>query len=119
MASVFSLRISALAGTDCAHERESSHYRPPPGLWHLIQIRNPCCTAPGCRMPAAKCDDDHTVPYDQGGRTCECGLGPLCRYHHRVKQSQGWRLEQPEPGIFVWVTPSGRTYTTGRGEYAA
>ncbi len=93
--------------------------RSPPGLWHLIQIRNARCSAPGCRMPAAKCDDDHTVPYDQGGRTCECGLGPLCRYHHRVKQSQGWRLEQPEPGIFVWVTPSGRTYTTGRGEYAA
>ena len=115
----FSLRISALAGTDCAHERESSHYRPPPGLWHLIQIRNPRCTAPGCRMPAAKCDDDHTVPFDQGGRSCECNFGPLCRYHHRVKQSQGWRLEQPEPGIFVWVTPSGRTYTTGRGKYAA
>ena len=60
MVGAFSLRISALAGTDCAHERESSHYRPPPGLWHLIQIRNPRCTAPGCRMPAAKCDDDHT-----------------------------------------------------------
>ena len=119
MVGAFSLRISALAGTDCAHERESSHYRPPPGLWHLIQIRNPRCTAPGCRMPAAKCDDDHTVPYDLGGRTCECNFGPLCRYHHRVKQSQGWRLEQPEPGIFVWVTPSGRTYTTGRGKYAA
>ena len=106
--SAFSLRISALAGTDCAHERESSHYRPPPRLWHLIQIRNPRCTAPGCRMPAAKCDDDHTVPYDQGGRSCECNFGPLCRYHHRVSSPRAGGLVAAEPGIFVWVTPSGR-----------
>jgi hypothetical protein len=115
----FTISVSALAGDDCAHARESSHYRPPPLLRHLLQIRNQRCTAPGCRNAADRCDDDHTQPYDQGGRTCECNLGPLCRYHHRVKQSQGWRLEQPAPGIFVWVTPSGRIYTTGRESYAA
>jgi hypothetical protein len=27
-------------------------------------------------MPAVKCDSDHTQPYDQGGRTCECNTGP-------------------------------------------
>jgi hypothetical protein len=27
-------------------------------------------------------------------------------------QADGWRLEQPEPGILVWHTPAGRTYTT-------
>lgn len=113
------MNISALAGTSCSHARESSHYRPPPSLWHLVQIRNPRCTAPGCRMPAERCDGDHTQPFDRGGRSCECNLGPLCRYHHRVKHSQGWRLEQPEPGIFVWVTPSGRTYATGRDSQAA
>jgi hypothetical protein len=115
----FTISVSALAGDDCAHTRESSHYRPPLSLRHLLQIRNQRCTAPGCRNAADRCDDDHTQPYDQGGRTCECNLGPLCRYHHRVKQSQGWRLEQPAPGIFVWVTPSGRIYTTGRESYAA
>jgi hypothetical protein len=24
----------------------------------------------------------------------------------------GWRLEQPEPGVMRWTTPSGRHYTT-------
>jgi hypothetical protein len=115
----FSMKITALAGSDCGHQRESAHYRPPPSLWHLIQIRNPRCTAPGCRMPAARCDDDHTLAFDQGGRTCECNLGPLCRHHHRVKQSQGWRLEQPEPGIYAWVTPAGWTYITGPESYPA
>ena len=70
-------------------------------------------------MPAAVCDNDHTVPFDQGGRTCECNLGPLCRRHHRVKQARGWRLEQPVPGVFAWTTPSGRIYITGPTELLA
>ena len=118
-ACAFTMNISALAGTDCTHARESSHYRPPPSLWHLVQIRSPRCTAPGCRMPAARCDADHTQPFEKGGRTCECNLGPLCRYHHRVKHSQGWRLEQPEPGVLAWITPSGRKYFTGPAIHAA
>jgi hypothetical protein len=36
----------------------------------------------------------------------------LCRHHHLCKQAEGWRLEQPEPGVLVWHTPSGRTYVT-------
>jgi Domain of unknown function (DUF222) len=118
-ACAFTMNISALAGTDCTHARESSHYRPPPSLWHLVQIRSPRCTAPGCRMPAARCDGDHTQPFEEGGRSCECNLGPLCRYHHRVKHSQGWRLEQPEPGVLAWITPSGRKYFTGPAVHAA
>ena len=43
-------------------------------------------------------------------RTCECNLAPLCRRHHRAKQAQGWRLEQPEPGVMVWTLPHGRSY---------
>ena len=111
--------LRALAAGSCDHERESGHYRPPPSLWHLIQTRNQRCTAPGCRMPAAKCDDDHTVPFEKGGRTCECNLAPLCRHHHRIKQLQGWRLEQPEPGVLAWVTPSGWKYITGPTTQAA
>ncbi|HEY0717463.1 MAG TPA: HNH endonuclease signature motif containing protein [Streptosporangiaceae bacterium] len=70
-------------------------------------------------MAASVCDDDHTIPFDQGGRTCQCNLGPLCRRHHRVKQARGWRLEQPEPGVFTWTMPSGRVYTTGPTEHIA
>ncbi len=115
----FTIKLSALAVAECSHQRESSHYRLSPLLSHLIQIRNATCTAPGCRMPAVKCDSDHTQPYDQGGRTCECNTGPLCRHHHRVKQSEGWHLMQTEPGVFAWVTPSGWTYFTGPESLAA
>ena len=47
---------------------------------------------------------------------CECSHTPLCRYHHRAEHSQGWRLEQPEPGIFVWVTPFGADLRHGARE---
>ena len=105
------ITISKLETGDCSHPRESPAYRPPPSLRHLIIVRQPTCAFPGCRRPAVRCDEDHTVPYDQGGRTCECNLAPLCRHHHRCKQAEGWCLEQPEPGVLVWRTPSGRTYT--------
>jgi hypothetical protein len=115
----FTIKLQPLATTGCGHQRQSPNYRPPPSLRHLIQIRNQRCTYPGCRMPAARCDDEHTIPFGHGGRTCECNLAPICRHHHRVKQLQRWRLEQPEPGVLAWVTPSGWKYVTGPTSYTA
>ena len=102
--------VRPVAVRDCLHERESAGYHPSPTLRHVIGIRQRTCSFPGCRRRATRCDQDHTVPYDQGGRTCECNLAPLCRRHHRAKQVQGWRLDQPEPGVLVWTLPHGRSY---------
>lgn len=95
----------------CAHSSQADSYRPPGKLRELIKIRQRTCAFPGCRWPARACDDDHTKPYDQGGRTCQCNLAPLCRNHHRAKQAPGWGLTQPSPGVLVWTTPAGRSYT--------
>ena len=92
-------------------------HRVDPSRYSSIRARNATCTAPGCGRRAARCDLDHTRPHHQGGRTCECNLAPLCRHHHRCKQAEGWRLDQPEPGVLVWRVPSGRTYTTAPTEY--
>jgi Domain of unknown function (DUF222) len=102
----------------CDHAHAETGYRPSRKLQHLVRARNARCTAPGCGRPAARCDLDHTVPWDQGGLTCECDLAPLCRHHHRCKQAEGWQLEQPEPGLLRWRTPSGRTYATTPTTYA-
>lgn len=101
----------------CTHPRESAGYRPAPSLRHLIRVRHQCCVFPGCRRPANRCDQDHTIAYCRGGRTCECNLAPLCRKHHQAKQAEGWRLDQPRPGILVWTTPSGRSHITGPASY--
>jgi Domain of unknown function (DUF222) len=111
------LKITPLRTRDCAHPREGTGYQPGSTLRHLIHIRNPTCTAPGCRRPAHRCDLDHTTPHHLGGRTCECNLGPLCRRHHRCKQLPGWTLTQTSPGTFTWRPPSGRSYQTTPAEY--
>jgi hypothetical protein len=68
--------VSTLADGPCDHRHQEPGYQPSRKLQHLIWARNPTCTAPGCRRPAARCDLDHTTPYDRGGRTCECNLAP-------------------------------------------
>jgi hypothetical protein len=72
------LKLCALEAGTCTHQHESSGYRPSPKLRHLIKVRQRTCSFPGCRRRAARCDDDHTLPYDQGGRTCQCNLSPAC-----------------------------------------
>jgi hypothetical protein len=101
----------------CDHAQAEDGYRPSRKLQHLVNARSPRCSAPGCGRPAARCDLDHSIAWHLGGLTCPCNLAPLCRHHHRAKQAEGWRLEQPEPGVLVWRTPSGLTYTTTPAAY--
>ena len=112
------IKIAPIARGHCDHARAETGYQPSRALQHLVKVRNARCTAPGCGRPASRCDLDHTVAWDQGGLTCECDLAPLCRHHHRCKQSQGWKLEQPSPGVLRWRTPAGRSYTTTPTVYA-
>ena len=114
---IFSLTL--LAAGSCDHARETAAYQPSPGLRHLVETRHTTCTFPGCRRPAARCDADHTVAYQRGGRTCLCNLAPLCRNHHRAKQAPGWHLTQGQPGVMTWRLPSGRTYETAGDPYPA
>jgi hypothetical protein len=101
----------------CGHARQAAGYVPPRSLRHLVSIRQRTCSAPGCSRAASRCDLDHTLAYDKGGRTCECNLAPLCRRHHRAKQAPGWHLEQPQPGHMTWHLPHQRSYQTTSDPY--
>jgi hypothetical protein len=111
------LTFTTLQTSDCTHPRESRGYQPSRTLRHLIQIRNPACTRPGCRHPATRCDLDHVTPYHQGGRTCECNLHPACRHDHHTKQTPGWTITTPSPGTLTWTTPGHRSHTTTPAQY--
>ena len=102
---------------DCDHRFATDAYRPGAKLRHLVEIRDGECTFTGCSHPASRCDFDHAVPYDKGGPTDACNGGVRSRRCHRVKQSPGWSVTQPEPGRHQWTTPSGRTYTKEPREY--
>jgi hypothetical protein len=80
----------------------------------LVETRNPTCVFPGCRMPARQSDLDHQNPWAVTHRTQTSGLEPLCRHHHRLK-GRAWKLETDpsRPGIYIWTSPLGHTYTTG------
>jgi hypothetical protein len=89
----------------------------PPRVREFVIARDQTCRNPVCRQPAWRADLDHTIPYDQGGRTCCCNMGGECRKHHHLKQHPRWKLQQTKPGIFTWTTPAGRTYTTEPDTY--
>jgi Domain of unknown function (DUF222) len=103
----------------CAHTTASPAYRPPPRTREYIAARDQTCRQRNCGQPAWRSDLDHTIPYDQGGLTCPCDLGPLCRRDHQLKQHPGWTLTQPRPGTFQWTTPNGRTYLVEPDRYYA
>jgi len=103
--------LTRIAKGSCDHAVREDRYTPSRKLQDLVRARTTRCTAPGCGAQACYCDLDHSVPYP-AGITCQCDLGPVCRRHHRAKQAPGWHLDQPEPGVMRWTTPSGRVYTT-------
>jgi Domain of unknown function (DUF222) len=109
--------LETLAGP-CDHKHQATGHDPGRMLRHLTGILNATCTLPPCRRPESQADYEHSVPFGQGGKTCLCQAGPVCRTDHRHKQSPGWRLEQAgSRGWFRWTTPSGRTYLSRPTQY--
>ncbi len=109
--------MESLAGP-CDHRHQAAGHDPGLKLKHLTGILNACCTFPPCRRPEARCDYEHSTPFEKGGKTCLCEAGPVCRHNHRDKQAPGWHLEQAGArGWFRWTTPSGRSYLSGPTQY--
>jgi hypothetical protein len=113
----FTVDVRPVPVVSCDHRDESPGYRPRARLRHLVEVRDGKCTWPACRRAAQRCDFDHAIPWEQGGRTCACNTGPVCRHHHQAKQSPGWRLDQHRPGDHTWTTPSGRSYASVPATY--
>lgn len=90
--------------------RES--HRPPAALRRLVRWRADRCMAPGCGMPAARCQIDHTVAWEHGGETSLANTAPMCQGHHTVKHHGGWSVAQVpgSGGALEWTSPSGRRY---------
>jgi len=58
-----------------------------------LQFLHGTCQAPGCLVPAERCDIDHREPFPVGPTTGD-NLGPLCRRHHSYKSH----------GVLHWST---------------
>lgn len=111
--------------TGIAAHLDTKNYRPPPAMADFVRSRDLTCAAPGCRVPATRCDLDHVIPYDHAhpdgrggaGRTRADTLRPCCRRHHRLKTLTRWHCRVPtDPqgratAALVWTSPSGHRWT--------
>ncbi|GAA1708862.1 hypothetical protein GCM10009809_01380 [Isoptericola hypogeus] len=90
-------------------------YVVPADLRAFLTQRDVTCRFPGCRIPAARCDVDHTIAWADGGGTDAENLAHLCRRHHTLKHESRWAVEQLDAGVLAWTSPRGRTYLTTPG----
>ncbi|MFC5137989.1 DUF222 domain-containing protein [Actinomycetospora rhizophila] len=109
--------------TGTASHLDARRYRPPAAMQDLVRARDMTCAAPGCRVPASRCDLDHVAPYEHhrpgggAGPTRADKLKPACRRHHRVKTHGEWSAAlAPDPDgggapVIVWTSPSGHRWS--------
>lgn len=75
------------------------------------------CVVPGCDVYTGL-EIDHVVPLSEGGATSLANLARLCRFHHRQKTYEGYRLRGGS-GDWRWVAPKdeqqGLAQTAGPG----
>ncbi|MCF6389679.1 HNH endonuclease, partial [Mycobacterium sp. MBM] len=76
-----------------------------------IACRDLTCRWPGCNVPAARCDIDHTTPWPYGP-THPSNTKLYCRIHHLIKTFHGWIDRQHPDGTITITAPNGRVYTT-------
>lgn len=106
------MRVLTHPETGVALSVGRDRYEPPPELRRLVRWRAERCMAPGCTMPASRCEIDHTLAWSDGGETAADNLAPLCTGHHTVKHHGGWSVVQvPDSGgVVEWTSPYGRRY---------
>ena len=87
-------------------------YTPPAALRRLVKWRADRCMAPGCMIPASRCEVDHQIRWADGGETGLENNTPFCKGHHLVKDNTAWQVRQVpgSGGVIEWISPTGRRY---------
>jgi hypothetical protein len=97
--------------TGCILDAGRRHYLASDLQKLVLKLRDQHCRFPGCSRPAERCEIDHAHPYDTGGHTDTCNLGPLCKHHHEMKTSGYWHITaSARDGSCTWRSPLGRIY---------
>ncbi|WP_425441219.1 HNH endonuclease [Ruania alba] len=111
-------RILVRPVIDLAGFTSASTYEASPTLREQVILRDGRCRFPYCNRSARSADQDHSVPFDQGGRTSSVNMAALCRRHHRAKTHAGWSYSMITPGVYYWAAPDGVLYlVTPTGTY--
>ena len=94
-----------------ALSRPSRGYRPTAEMVEHVEAVDGTCRAPGCEVPAIRCDLDHEVPWPAGPTTAD-NLHAKHRFHHNLKTDRIWTSRPIGDRDLAWTTLTGRTYVT-------
>ena len=116
--------------TGTALELSTDRYTPTRAMVDHVRALDGVCRAPGCQVPADRCDLDHIAPWP-AGPTQVANLQALSRGCHHRKTAGAWtatRARTPDrdhrldgqqtaagsagDGIVHWTTLAGRDYLT-------
>lgn len=86
--------------------------RPNRQIRRTVEGRDRRCVFPGCRIPARRCDFDHTRPWAKVRETSAENGAPICEGDHVVRHDAGWNYERLSDGDYLWTSPFGLSYTT-------
>lgn len=92
-------------------------YRPPQALADYVTVRERVCGFPPCQRDARRCQIDHAIPYEKGGRTSPDNTGPLCTRHHLLKTHTDWTIARQRDGTVRWTSPTGHQYVNEPEDY--
>ena len=99
-------------------DRSIKAYRPDKAMRDLLEAMDVTCRAPGCTVPASRCEADHEKPYhhedpDAGGQTTAGNLTLKSKAHHQNKTDGLLEtLMEPTTREMIWRTLFGRIYRT-------
>lgn len=104
-------RLAVDVNTGRALQLSTDRYRPTPAMVEHVRAVDGVCRAPGCQVPADRCDLDHVVPWPVGPTT-PGNAQSLSRGCHHPKTAGLWSAARaPDDGI-RWTTLTGREYVT-------
>ena len=99
-----------------ALELSTTRYRPTLEMAQQVAALDGICQAPGCTVPADRCDVDHEVRWPSGTTTVR-NLKSRHRRHHNHKTRGTWKARPGPGGATRWTTVSGRDYLSHRFRY--
>ncbi len=97
-------------------ELSTESYPPTEAIWRWVVAQHMKCIWPGCCRPASVIDLDHRIPFPLG-KTSTLNLQPLCRKHHLVKHSEGFKVVLEADGSYTWTSRFGSVFRTPAPEY--
>lgn len=101
-------RLAVDAESGAARHLEPHAYRPTAAMRAQVEAVDGTCRAPGCTVPAARCDLDHDVPWPHGP-TEITNLTSKHRRHHNVHTHGHW-LVRRDGNRVRWRTKAARVY---------